>query len=98
MLNPDGVIAGNHRCNLAGLDLNRAWATPTEDVSPTILHTKNLIRLMQQEGRNVILFCDLHGHRYAYWSIWDCRSLLHPTALMPCLRFNQMKTQAESTS
>ena len=23
MLNPDGVIIGNYRCNLAGLDLNR---------------------------------------------------------------------------
>lgn len=23
MLNPDGVINGNHRCSLAGVDLNR---------------------------------------------------------------------------
>lgn len=23
MLNPDGVIVGNYRCNLGGLDLNR---------------------------------------------------------------------------
>ena len=25
MVNPDGVIHGNSRCNLAGLDLNRNW-------------------------------------------------------------------------
>lgn len=25
MVNPDGVIHGNSRCNLAGLDLNRQW-------------------------------------------------------------------------
>jgi murein tripeptide amidase MpaA len=25
MANPDGVIHGNSRCNLAGLDLNRQW-------------------------------------------------------------------------
>ncbi len=25
MVNPDGVIHGNSRCNLAGLDLNRKW-------------------------------------------------------------------------
>lgn len=25
MVNPDGVIYGNSRCNLAGLDLNRQW-------------------------------------------------------------------------
>ena len=26
MVNPDGVIHGNSRCNLAGLDLNRKWS------------------------------------------------------------------------
>ena len=25
MINPDGVIHGNSRCNLGGLDLNRQW-------------------------------------------------------------------------
>lgn len=25
MVNPDGIIHGNSRCNLAGLDLNRNW-------------------------------------------------------------------------
>lgn len=25
MLNPDGVIVGNYRCSLTGLDLNRQW-------------------------------------------------------------------------
>ena len=25
MVNPDGVIHGNSRCNFAGLDLNRQW-------------------------------------------------------------------------
>jgi murein tripeptide amidase MpaA len=25
MLNPDGVIYGNHRCSLLGCDLNRKW-------------------------------------------------------------------------
>ena len=28
MLNPDGVIVGNYRCSLAGLDLNRQWLNP----------------------------------------------------------------------
>jgi murein tripeptide amidase MpaA len=28
MLNPDGVIHGNNRCNLAGADLNRKWQNP----------------------------------------------------------------------
>ena len=25
MLNPDGVISGNYRCSLLGVDLNRRW-------------------------------------------------------------------------
>lgn len=25
MLNPDGVIHGNYRCSLLGVDLNRKW-------------------------------------------------------------------------
>lgn len=29
MLNPDGVIAGNYRTNLNGLDLNRQWQNPS---------------------------------------------------------------------
>jgi murein tripeptide amidase MpaA len=28
MLNPDGVIHGNYRCSLAGVDLNRKWDNP----------------------------------------------------------------------
>jgi murein tripeptide amidase MpaA len=28
MLNPDGVINGNTRCSLAGVDLNRQWIDP----------------------------------------------------------------------
>ena len=29
MLNPDGVIVGNYRANISGLDLNRVWITAT---------------------------------------------------------------------
>mmetsp|Transcript_9263 Transcript_9263/g.6621 ORF Transcript_9263/g.6621 Transcript_9263/m.6621 type:complete len:104 (+) Transcript_9263:1131-1442(+) len=28
MVNPDGVINGNTRCSLAGVDLNRVWLDP----------------------------------------------------------------------
>ena len=30
MVNPDGVIYGNFRCNLAGVDLNRKWDNPNK--------------------------------------------------------------------
>ena len=43
MLNPDGVINGNYRCNLAGADLNRRWLNPSKVIHPTIFHCKKLV-------------------------------------------------------
>jgi hypothetical protein len=43
MLNPDGVINGNYRCNLAGHDLNRRWKNPHRELHPTIFHYKQMI-------------------------------------------------------
>lgn len=61
MLNPDGVINGNYRCSLAGVDLNRIWTEPNKKLHPTIYHTKMMIRRLV-EDREVTMFCDFHGH------------------------------------
>ena len=61
MVNPDGVINGNTRCSLAGVDLNRVWIAPSQKQHPTIFCIKQLLRQMQGE-RELFLFCDLHGH------------------------------------
>lgn len=61
MLNPDGVINGNYRCSLAGCDLNRRWKNPNRVLHPTVYHCKKLIKQMYSE-RNLVLYCDLHGH------------------------------------
>ena len=61
MLNPDGVINGNYRCSLAGVDLNRRWSKPSNIWHPTIFSLKNLIKKMHST-RGVLLYCDLHGH------------------------------------
>ena len=61
MVNPDGVINGNTRCSLAGVDLNRVWIDPSQKQHPTIFCIKQLLRQMQGE-RELFLFCDLHGH------------------------------------
>ena len=65
MLNPDGVIHGNYRSSLCGRDLNRIWNNPHPTLQPTIYHTKELVRKLQ-EKRNLLLFCDLHGHSRKY--------------------------------
>lgn len=61
MLNPDGVINGNYRCNLAGVDLNRQWKEPIKHLHPTIFAAKKMIKAFSRE-RKVELICDLHGH------------------------------------
>jgi hypothetical protein len=49
-LNPDGVINGNHRTNLAGYDLNRHWTTPDPNRAPTIWHLRALILAIQNRA------------------------------------------------
>jgi len=43
MLNSDGVINGNSRCSLSGVDLNRCWNEPNKILHPTIYYTKSVL-------------------------------------------------------
>ncbi|XP_022526344.1 cytosolic carboxypeptidase 1 isoform X1 [Astyanax mexicanus] len=62
MLNPDGVINGNHRCSLSGEDLNRQWLNPSAELHPTIYYAKSLLQYLTAIGRTPLVFCDYHGH------------------------------------
>ena len=44
MLNPDGVILGNTRCSLSGMDLNRQYQDPIKDVHPVLYYFKSMVR------------------------------------------------------
>jgi len=44
MLNPDGAINGNYRCELAGVDLNRYWIDPSPKLHPIIIHAKAMVK------------------------------------------------------
>lgn len=61
MLNPDGVINGNYRCGLAGVDLNRCWTDPSPKIHPTIFYAKAMLKQFIEETE-VVLVCDMHGH------------------------------------
>lgn len=61
ILNPDGVILGNNRCSLAGVDLNRQWKTPDKANHPTVYNLK-LFMMLQKKIREIAMFIDLHGH------------------------------------
>ena len=74
MLNPDGVICGNSRCGLMGVDLNRRWENPSTLAHPSIYAIKNQIKSIQRR-REVFLFCDLHSHSKKFNSfIYGCNT------------------------
>lgn len=49
MINIDGVIYGNFRCDLAGMDLNRNWKSPTKLLHPHIVAIKDEIARLSSE-------------------------------------------------
>jgi murein tripeptide amidase MpaA len=61
MINIDGVVHGNQRTNLAGLDLNRVWSNPSYLLSPVVYAIKNLASMIRKE-RKIDVFCDIHAH------------------------------------
>ena len=62
MLNVDGVVMGNHRCNLFGVDLNRQYTLPAVSQTPTIYHLKQMVSALSHSSRDIVMFCDLHAH------------------------------------
>jgi hypothetical protein len=60
----DGVIVGNYRCSLAGLDLNRVYQAP-DSATPVISAFKEMVRAFTQEREvrraSCGLLLDLHA-------------------------------------
>ncbi|MCH8529419.1 MAG: hypothetical protein LAT65_01080 [Saccharospirillum sp.] len=55
-MNPDGSVRGHLRCNAKGKNLNRAWQSPTIELTPEVYYVREA---MEQKG---IDFClDVHG-------------------------------------
>jgi cytosolic carboxypeptidase protein 2/3 len=44
MVNPDGVVMGNTRCNISGKDLNRKWHSPDKLTTPEIFYIKEQMK------------------------------------------------------
>jgi murein tripeptide amidase MpaA len=43
IVNPDGVVIGNSRSSLAGVDLNRRWSNPNATIHPEAYFLKSYI-------------------------------------------------------
>lgn len=63
VMNPDGVVCGNYRNSLAGVDLNRQWINPEKSFHPEVCAVKELMQAIKEEDkRHIWIYCDLHGH------------------------------------
>ena len=63
MLNPDGVIIGNHRTGICGKDLNRQFAEPAETFHPNIVALRNNVEeTLFKKKRKIFAYIDFHGH------------------------------------
>ena len=82
MLNIDGVIEGNYRTNLSGLDLNRYWAKTSALQHPTIHSTKQLMFELQRSQQPLQVVIDWHGHStMSSTGLYGCsesESTIHP--------------------
>jgi hypothetical protein len=65
MINPDGVIIGNSRSSLAGVDLNRRWCNPNATMHPELYFLKKNMSYDSKHSAGITIFCDLHGHNKA---------------------------------
>ena len=62
-MNPDGVVCGNYRSSLAGVDLNRQWILPSQELHPEVFYTKKYMeRLTKKENKKIKIYCDIHCH------------------------------------
>lgn len=48
MINPDGVVIGNSRSSLAGVDLNRRWSNPNATMHPELYFLKKNMKVTSQ--------------------------------------------------
>eukprot|EP01063_Lacrimia_lanifica_P002780 TRINITY_DN1149_c0_g1_i3.p1 TRINITY_DN1149_c0_g1~~TRINITY_DN1149_c0_g1_i3.p1 ORF type:complete len:1191 (+),score=455.67 TRINITY_DN1149_c0_g1_i3:101-3673(+) len=99
MLNPDGVINGNHRCSLTARDLNREWHTPSPALSPSIYYLKCYMKhVKREEGRNVLLFTDFHGHsKHRNFFMYGCNALKKQSTVTPSLILERVLPKILST-
>ena len=50
MVNPDGVVIGNSRCSLAGVDLNRRWGHPNAMIHPEVYFLKKSMGITNRQS------------------------------------------------
>ncbi|CAD8066241.1 unnamed protein product [Paramecium sonneborni] len=90
MINPDGVVFGNYRCNLYGTDLNRIWINPHKELHDSVWHVRELIRQINQTAE-LCLIIDFHGHSKKFNSFFYANSFCDEQKLLPLISCNLSK-------
>ena len=73
MVNIDGVIYGNSRCDISGSDCNRKWTrNSNETLFPIVTAIRKMVSELLSEGYEIEYFLDLHGHSRKLGSFMYC--------------------------
>ena len=85
MVNIDGVIYGNSRCDITGSDLNRKWKDTSHMLYPQISKIKKRIAFFK-DNYEVDICYDLHGHSKNYNIFtYGCRDNTYTSRVLPLL-------------
>ena len=85
MINVDGVIYGNFRCDVTGVDLNRRWKEASKILQPQIFEIKNKISEYSKKYK-IELCYDLHGHSKDYNIFcYSCKMNIYSCRVLPLL-------------
>ncbi len=85
MINIDGVIYGNFRCDVSGVDLNRRWKEPSKMFHPQIYDIKKKIANYAKKWKIESCF-DLHGHSKNYNIFcYSCKNNPYTCRILPYL-------------
>ena len=89
MVNVDGVIYGNFRCDVTGVDLNRRWRDPSRIFHGHIYELKKRINTLNKKW-NISLSLDLHGHSKKYNIFcYSCKHNSYTCRILPLLIQNE---------
>ena len=89
MVNVDGVIYGNFRCDVTGVDLNRRWREPSRLFHPQLFDLKKKIKSFYKKWY-IDLCLDLHGHSKKYNIFcYACKHNSYTCRILPYLIQNE---------
>lgn len=92
MINIDGVIYGNFRCDITGTDLNRRWKDTSKLMYPQIHEIKRKVSSYRSNYKVECCF-DLHGHSKNYNIFcYSCKDSQLTCRLLPLIisRINEV--------